>query len=64
MEKTYLVTGEVKMRIGCDRFKKEVKAATKERAVEKALSNIGGCHKVKRYPVKILAVEELAVVEQ
>lgn len=64
MEKTYVVKGEVKLKIGCDKFSKEVKAISKERATEKALSMIGGCHKVKRYQVKILSVEELPVKAQ
>jgi ribosomal protein L20A (L18A) len=64
MEKSYVVMGEVRMKMGCDKFKKKVEAVTKERAIEKALSNIGGCHKVKRYQIKILSVEELPVKEQ
>jgi ribosomal protein L20A (L18A) len=59
MEKSYLVTGEVKTNLGRDKFKKEVDAISKERAVDKALCMIGGCHKVKRRQIKIVSVEEL-----
>lgn len=61
MGKSYAVTGELKTKLGCDKFTKEVEAVSKERAVEKALSMIGGCHKLKRYQIKILSVEELQV---
>lgn len=64
MEKTYVVTGEVRMKFGCDKFKKQVEAVSKERAVEKAQAMIGGSHKVKRFQVKILSVEELPVKGQ
>jgi len=61
MEKNYLITGEVRTNLGCDKFKKRVEAINKERATEKALCMIGGCHKVKRHQIKILSVEEQQV---
>ena len=61
MEKSYVVTGEVNANLRRDKFKKNVEAVSKERAIDKALSMIGGCHKVKRYQIKIVLVEELQV---
>lgn len=64
MEKSYSVKGEVKIKLDIEKFTKEVEAVSKERAVEKALCMIGGCHKVKRYQIKILSVEERPVKAQ
>jgi ribosomal protein L20A (L18A) len=61
MEKSYVVTGVVNANLRHDKFKKNVEAISKERAMEKALCMIGGCHKVKRHQIKIVSVEELQV---
>jgi len=61
MEKSYVVIGEVKTNLGPEKFRKEVEAISKDRAIEKALSMMGGCHRVKRHQIKILSAEELQV---
>lgn len=57
------------MLIGHDRFPrwqkfvKEVRALSKEHALERVYSEIGGDHKVKRRLIKIIEVREIPVEE-
>lgn len=64
MEKSYVVTGEMKTKMSCDKFKKVVEAVSRDRAIEKVLSMLGGNHKLKRYQIKVISAEELPVREQ
>jgi len=45
-------------------FQKEVRALKKEQAVEKVYMELGSKHKVKRFHIKILKVEEISSEEQ
>lgn len=53
-----MVKGKAKMGINWVNFKKLVTASKKELAIEKALSTLGGNHKLKRFQIKIESVEE------
>jgi large subunit ribosomal protein LX len=58
MSKTFIVKGKAKMGINWVNFKKQVTAPKREWAIEKVLSTLGGNHKLKRFQIKIEAVEE------
>ena len=53
-----MIKGKAKMGINWVNFKKLVTASKKELAIEKALSTLGGNHKLKRFQIKIESVEE------
>ncbi|MDD1766785.1 MAG: hypothetical protein LUQ00_02585 [Candidatus Methanomethyliaceae archaeon] len=61
MSKNYVVKGKAKIGIKWEKFEKNLVASRKELAVEKALSILGGSHKLKRHQIKIDSVEELQV---
>ena len=58
--KVFRVTGEIKKPNLHTPFRKEVLADKPEHAVEKVYADIGSKHRVKRYHMKILKVEELS----
>jgi ribosomal protein L20A (L18A) len=64
MSKNFVVKGKAKIGLKWEKFEKSVTANRKELAVEKALSILGGSHKLKRYQIKIDSVEELPVSKQ
>lgn len=57
--KVFNVTGEIRKPNLCTSFRKEVIAAKPEHAVEKVYAELGSKHRVKRFHVKILSVEEV-----
>jgi large subunit ribosomal protein LX len=61
--KVFRVTGEIRKPNLETPFTKEVLAAKPEHAVEKVYAEIGSKHRVKRYHMKILAVEEVSPKE-
>jgi large subunit ribosomal protein LX len=61
--KVFRVTGEIRKPNLKTPFKKEVLAAKPEHAVEKVYAEIGSKHRVKRYYMKILQVEEVSPEE-
>ncbi len=58
--KVYKVTGEIRKPNLRTPFTKEVLADKPEHAVEKAYAEIGSKHRVKRFYMKILSVDEVA----
>ncbi len=58
--KVYKVTGEIRKPNLKTPFVKEVLADKPEHAVEKAYAEIGSKHRVKRFYMKILTVDEVA----
>jgi len=64
MSKNFVVKGKAKIGIKWEKFEKNIVAGRKELAVERALSILGGNHKLKRYQIKIDSVEELPVSKQ
>jgi len=64
MSKNFVVKGKAKIGLKWERFKKIVAADRKERAVDKALSILGGSHGIKRHQIKIDSVEEQPVSKQ
>jgi large subunit ribosomal protein LX len=58
--KVFRVTGEIRKPNLQTPFMKEVLAAKPEHAVEKVYAEVGSKHRVKRYHMKILKVEELS----
>jgi len=61
--KVFRVTGEISKPNLKTSFAKEVVVATPEHAVEKVYAEIGSKHRVKRYHIKILNVEEVPLDE-
>ena len=57
--KVFRVTGEINKPNLQTSFAKEVVAAKPEHAVEKVYAEIGSQHRVKRFQIKILNVEEV-----
>jgi large subunit ribosomal protein LX len=57
--KAFKVTGEINKPKLTTPFAKEVLADKSEHAVEKVYSEIGSKHRVKRYHIKIVKVEEI-----
>jgi large subunit ribosomal protein LX len=57
--KTLRIKGEVKLGFRLVPFVKEVRALSREEALEKVYNEIGGRNKLKRKQLKILAVEEI-----
>ncbi len=58
--KVYKVTGEIRKPNLRTPFIKEVLADKPEHAVEKAYAEIGSKHRVKRFYMKILSVDEVS----
>jgi large subunit ribosomal protein LX len=58
--KVFRVTGEISKPNLQTSFAKEVVAAKPEHAVEKVYAEIGSQHRVKRFHIKILNVEEIS----
>jgi large subunit ribosomal protein LX len=58
--KVYRVTGEIRKPNLRTPFAKEVLADKPEHAVEKAFAEIGSRHRVKRFYMKIINVEEVS----
>ena len=61
--KVFRVTGEIKKPKLATSFAKEVLADKPEHAVEKVYAEIGSKHRVKRFYMKITAVEEVSPEE-
>ena len=61
--KVFRVTGEIKKPKLATPFAKEVLASKPEHAVEKVYAEIGSKHRVKRYYMKISAVDEISPEE-
>jgi large subunit ribosomal protein LX len=57
--KVFRVTGEIRKPNLKTSFKKEVIALKPEHAVEKVYTELGSKHRVKRFHIKILNVEEV-----
>ncbi|MEJ5292374.1 MAG: 50S ribosomal protein L18Ae [Candidatus Methanosuratincola sp.] len=58
MEKNYVVKGKMKQPYEWVGFEKHITAPNETRAREKALSVLGGNHKLKRFQIKIESVQE------
>jgi len=61
--KVFRVTGEIRKPNLKTPFKKEVLADKPDHAVEKVYAEIGSKHRVKRFHIKILKVEEVSPEE-
>jgi large subunit ribosomal protein LX len=61
--KVFRVTGTIRKPKLNTQFQKEVIAAKPEHAVEKVYAEIGSKHRVKRFYMKILKVEEIPAEE-
>ena len=61
--KVFRVTGEIKKPNLVTPFAKEVLADKPEQAVEKVYAEIGSKHRVKRYYMKISAVDDISPEE-
>ena len=61
--KVFRVTGEISKPNLITSFAKEVVVDKPEHAVEKIYAEIGSKHRVKRFDIKILNVEEIPVEE-
>lgn len=57
--KVFRVTGEIQKPNLQTSFKKEVVAVKREHAVEKVYAELGSRHRVKRFHIQILKVEEV-----
>jgi len=57
--KVFRITGEIRKPNWRTSFKKEVIAVKPEHAVEKVYAELGSKHRVKRFYIKILGVEEV-----
>lgn len=58
MEKNYVVKGKMKQLFEWVGFEKSVSAPNETSAREKALSTLGGNHKLRRFQIKIESVQE------
>ncbi|MEM2971018.1 MAG: 50S ribosomal protein L18Ae [Candidatus Bathyarchaeia archaeon] len=61
--KVFRITGEINKPNLKTPFKKEVLAVKPEHAIEKVYAELGSRHRVKRFHIKILAVEEVSPQE-
>jgi large subunit ribosomal protein LX len=61
--KVFKVTGEISKPNLKTSFKKEVVAVKPEHAVEKVYAELGSKHRVKRFHIKIVSVEEISPQE-
>jgi large subunit ribosomal protein LX len=57
--KVFRVTGEIKKPNLKTSFRKEIIAVKPEHAVEKVYTELGSKHRVKRFHIKIISVEEV-----
>jgi large subunit ribosomal protein LX len=57
--KVFRVTGEIRKPNYQTGFRKEVRAVKPEDAVEKIYTEVGSKHRVKRFQIKIVKVEEV-----
>ncbi|MDH5437364.1 MAG: 50S ribosomal protein L18Ae [Candidatus Bathyarchaeota archaeon] len=57
--KVFRVTGEIRKPNYQTGFRKEVRAVKPEDAVEKIYTEVGSKHRVKRFQIKIIKVEEV-----
>jgi len=57
--KVFRVTGEIKKPNLKTSFRKEVVAVKPEHAVERVYAELGSKHRVKRFHIKIVSVEEV-----
>lgn len=57
--KVFRVVGEIRKPNLKTPFKKEIIAAKPEHAVEKVYAELGSKHRVKRFHIKIISVEEV-----
>jgi len=62
--KTFRVIGRINKPNLKTEFQKEVRALKPENAVEKVYMELGSKHKVKRFQIKILKVEEVSPEEE
>ncbi|MDI9644967.1 MAG: 50S ribosomal protein L18Ae [Candidatus Verstraetearchaeota archaeon] len=58
MEKSYVVKGKMRQRFEWVRFEKLIAAPNELMARDRALSVLGGNHKLKRFQIKIESVQE------
>ena len=61
--KVFRVTGEIRKPNFRTDFRKEVRALKPEDAVEKIYMELGSKHRVKRFQIKIVKVEEISPEE-
>jgi large subunit ribosomal protein LX len=61
--KVFRVIGEVRKPNFQTDFRKEVRALKPEEAVEKIYMELGSKHRVKRFQIKIVKVEEISLEE-
>lgn len=61
--KVFRVVGEIQKPNLKTSFRKEVIALKPEHAVEKVYTELGSRHRVKRFHIKIIGVEEVSVEE-
>ena len=61
--KVFRVTGEIRKPNFQTDFRKEVRALKPEDAVEKIYMELGSKHRVKRFQIKIVKVEEISPEE-
>ncbi len=57
--KIFRIKGEIHKPDYKMKFSKDIRALKQEDAVEKAYSEIGGQHKVKRFYIRVTSVEEI-----
>jgi large subunit ribosomal protein LX len=61
--KVFRVTGEIRKPNLKTSFRKEIITAKPEHAVEKVYTELGSKHRVKRFQIKIISVEEVPTDE-
>ena len=61
--KVFRVTGEIRKPNLKTHFRKEVMAVKPEHAVEKVYTELGSKHRVKRFHIKIVSVDEISPQE-
>ncbi|RJS79991.1 50S ribosomal protein L18a [Candidatus Bathyarchaeota archaeon] len=61
--KIFRVIGEIRKPNLKTRFRKEIPAVKPEHAVEKVYTDLGSKHRIKRYHIKIIKVEEVPLSE-
>jgi len=61
--KVFRVTGEIRKPNFRTDFRKEVRALKPEEAMEKVYMELGSKHRVKRFQIRILKVEEISPEE-
>ncbi|MEM3730155.1 MAG: 50S ribosomal protein L18Ae [Candidatus Bathyarchaeia archaeon] len=61
--KVFRITGEIRKPNLNTKFKKEVAAVKPEHAIEKIYAELGSKHRVKRFQIKVISVEEVPFQE-